>query len=411
MRKASVNPVEPSIAGVTAELREALLEAVGHRVTPPFKPIELNKQFGIDRRLGWELSRMMQDADVFAAARHFPGRAALNRFLRAASAKDVAEQELERIRLATEEFEKIIAEHGGDRDRFDLVLASLSAAEARDELLAQRRAAFLANRFIYGGEASIHLRSRVLSPSTIRDGFIDIISVGGLVDLLRLKPDTPWPVYVRRWHDASGRSQGPTQPRAADPVSGDDPPMLRTFCEPESIDVDRVEVEPGLVEYVLPPGPLGETGAVSCLVGEVFDAVGPAFARPDDDAVEFNTRVGTPAERLVIDTFIHRDLAVLGNPTLLLRNEIQRVFRGRKVWTEADDLEPLAAPQVLGSGPAVVGMIEARWYGRMVAHVLESNGHDPDDFLLHRVVIPYPPLGATATVRYALPDRPEGDEP
>lgn len=237
---------------------------------------------------------------------------------------------------------------------------------------------------------------------------VDIASVGGLVELRRLRPGCGWPVFVRRWHDAAGKSQGPTDPRPIEPGDAASAPLLREFCEPAAVDVERVEVEPGLVEYVLPAGPVGRVGTVTCLVGEIFDAVGSAHATPSDEHVDFNTRVGTPTERLVIDTLVHRDLASLGTPRLLLRNEIQRVFRGRQVWTDADTLEPLASVQVLGRGHAAMGIVDAPWYAQMACRTIDALGESADAFEIHRVSIPHPPLGATATVRYTLPTDGQG---
>ena len=403
-----MDAVKPAIREAASELREALADAVSPQIIPPFRPVDLHRVFGVDRRLGWEVSKLMQDADVFAAARQFPGQVAMRRFLRAVSETSKEEHSIQRCQDAIEHFESLITELAGDRGRFDLMLASLSEEEGSAELLAQRRAAFESNRFIYGAEAAVHLRTRVLMPSVKEPGMIDIASVGGLLELRRLRPECAWPVYVRRWHDATGQSQGPTNPHSISPPIGgadaDEVPLLRSYCTPQDIRIERDEVEPGLVEYVLPAGSVGLKGSVSCLLGEVFEAVGPRYSRPGDEYVDFNTRVATPAEQTIVDTLIHKDLLDLGKPELLLRNEVAKIFRGRNAWSDADNLEPLSAPMSLGIGPAGVGLVEVRWYAAMVRDVLGLLGQDPDAFETHRVAVPYPPLGSTITVRYRLID-------
>jgi hypothetical protein len=397
---------ETEIKTAVLDLRESLGEALCRELPPGFKAVELHRSFGVDRRLGWMITRLVQDEDIYEASRHFPGEAGLRRFLKAAKAKRLDSELLDRAERAGVRVARIIETHSGDRETFDMLLAGL-AGDARDEEeVAQRKAVFNASGFVYGVQAQARLAMHVLTPSACGE-MVDVATVRGFVGLRRLRPDQPWPLMVRRWvhDDGSVNSRASFEP--IDPEGLSDPdgaPLIARFCTPSNPDVSCEVLGEGVREYMLGAAPVGNSGAMTCLLGEVARSVGSRFKTPQDATADLSAAVRTPVASLLLDHYIHPDLVGFGTPEFSCFTEVHRFARGGGPRAEHDRLNPLCRVQDLGSGRAASRVPDIAWYSDMVQHVFNKLGHDLATFRCFRVSVPYPPMASTSQLSYTLPE-------
>ena len=106
-----------------------------------------------------------------------------------------------------------------------------------------------------------------------------------------------------------------------------------------------------------------------------------------------------PAESLLFDLIVHRDLVEAMRPEVELYG---------KLWgADADSLPASRLPcsdQVidLGVGAQLATPLVPR-YAEMVRKVMDNMGWNPGEFRCLRLIMLYPPMPSTVVMRYPLP--------
>ena len=99
----------------------ALIAALPERVEGG---ADLNRQLALGSTLAWLLHSFATSSNPVAALSQVPGRASMDRLLRAARRKSIAEDQLQRLLQAYDQFEAFAHEEGGSRRSFDAMLAT-----------------------------------------------------------------------------------------------------------------------------------------------------------------------------------------------------------------------------------------------------------------------------------------------
>src|SRR5215212_3233299 len=159
------------------------------------RPTELGRQLRLDKTLAWRVARFVEEPDPLRAARHFPGNSGVEIVLRAAEEQGVGADRVEAVRVADRQLREFVRQHAGDRRSFEAMLAR-GRRDPRVES-DERRELFRAGSVVWGVRAQAQVLALVLRPSESVDGMLDVLQVGGLVGLERLRPDLPW--IVRRF--------------------------------------------------------------------------------------------------------------------------------------------------------------------------------------------------------------------
>ncbi len=395
---------EDDVRAAVGGLRRCLLEMFRAAGVEPTNTAEVHRSFGVDRKLGWQVARVAHDQNLFDACRHFPGDAAMARFLVAAGERGVEAGLIERAGEAARDLSAVIERHSGSRVAFDQMLAGLSAGASDQEELAQRRAAYSANGYLYGVRARVQLTTHILFPSATA-GLVDVAVVRGFVDLWRVRSWRPWPVMWRRWSREDGSLSEGVRFEPIDPAlrGVEAAPLLPAFCSTDATEVIASELDDGIVEYALAGSEIGKLGRTTCVLGEVARGAGPAVRTASDAHAELTAQVRTPVESLLFDNLVHRDLAKLGVPELGYASDVLRVGRPSERPPEQDALSPLATLESLGDRPAGRELADVPFYADLLESVLKMLGQPSDGFSLYRARLPHPALVSTAHMRYALP--------
>ncbi|MFG0252873.1 MAG: hypothetical protein ACF8NJ_08375, partial [Phycisphaerales bacterium JB038] len=271
---------------------------------------EVADRLGIHRKLGWQIWRVAYGVEPFLSARYMPSKRGIETWLTAAAAHDAAEEALARVRHAAERFERLIADHAGDREMLEMLFDSCSAHVDEETDSRWRRQAFIGNSYVLGVHAKALVSAAFLHPSRERKGFIDMARLHGLVDFVRTRPQVRWPLAQTIVQGGEQHGDGPRREPLDESISADDraAPLLPRFCSHPLPEVVRQPGEMGLVDDILEPGPVGQRGAATIMTGELWHHLGSKYRDKPGEKALFGVGVRTPVEVLVVDQFVHRDL-------------------------------------------------------------------------------------------------------
>jgi len=384
-----------SVQALQASLLE-LYRAVG---ADPARPQDVSRQFKLNKNLTWKVARIIAASDGFEAVPLIPGPGGLEILLAAMGRMEAPTEKLERVRTAAKEFDRMVEVHTGDRTSLELVLDSAGSSRQTEM---SRRLAFRGNSGIWGIQAGVRVTTYFVAPNRDDGAMLDLGLFAGLTRIRRLRPVARWPVFQVREYNDDGSTTGRRRRESLDRHEGvsSHPWMMRSLCSGALPEVHLTQRGDTTI-YELGEGPVGRTGECSCFFGFTDAALAPRYRDASNSVGEFVSSVSIPAEALLFDLFIHRDLAEAMRP----RTEMIGSISGS---VEGAGLLRLPLPENIrdmGLGAAVDTPLVDR-YAEGVGAVFERLERDPRDFRCLRLLVDFPPMSSRAIIRYDLPERP-----
>lgn len=384
--------VSRTLQGAFAEL----LHAAG---ADPSTPQSIVREVGLNKNLAWKISRIVQAEDASTALELMPGASGIKIFLDAAGRSGVDEACIGRARDAVEAYEELIRTHSGDRTTLEMMGGELDTAGLRQRDEQHRKLLFQGASYVWGAQARVITKIGVVYPSE-KPGHINVATVGGFVDFRRLRPDIAWTMAKRDSSNDDGSEIGRQQWVPLDPEQPevDGPPLLRAFCSDPIPELRRVETS-NEIRYELPEGEIGNTGALTCLIGMVMKDL-PNHRTPENTHGSFSTRCEVPAELMNVDMFFHESMGLTGAPEVRLHSKIDE-YANSNGSAELPFHEKL---QDLGTSAVPRPATEVPGYIRLVESMFGMIGQPIERFRGYRVRIPYPAYPTSLEMRYPLQD-------
>lgn len=390
-----------------AVIRDAFAAAIEAICGGSPRARDVSDAFKIHRKLGWQVWNIAYAADAALAVRLMPTRHGMDVWLAAARRAGVPPELLERLERAAPLFDELLRTHAQDRGLFEMMVES--SEPAIDEAAEQRwrKQAFTGNSFIFGVRARALLAAAFLHPS-VRGGWFDMVRIQGLIGFIRTRPNVRWPFaqsIVESGPDDAQRlpAREPLMPAPPDAASG--VPILATFCSRPLPGVQRRVGETGLLEDELLPGPVGQTGECTLFTGEILREVAPVYRTHEGEDAMFGTGSRTPAELLICDQFVHRDLFPGAARELRVYSELI----SPTTRDERDRLRVSETVHHLGRGIARIRTAELPNYAEIVRYVFSRTGWNADEFDVYRVRMRHPPVPASVMLRHELAAPPSAD--
>jgi hypothetical protein len=409
-----VKPLEIQARQVLSRVRSAfgsVLQALPER---PDRPSEVQKALKIDAKLGWSISKLIKENDLYLSAQHVPGERRLETFFKAAKRRDVPEPLLERARKSVEEFDALIEIHAGDRASLEMMLLGCSARTDHDAVIALRREAFRASSFIWGVQAKTQFGMYIMRRSD-DPSWGDLAGVRGFIGLRRMRPNVPWVVSRLRAADEEGQelSSFTRMPLVDIDDHADDgtpPTLMRQFCSTPAPEISRVTYSAGFFEEVLAPTGVGDTGAIDVVTGDDSLRVVPRHQMEGETVWGGLRMLRTPTETLILDQLIHEDLFGPIEPRLIQLSDLN-LSRGlpSPPVRESDIIETGEVVQYLGKDPTAIYTPEIPRYADIVAYTCNRIGIDPAKLDVYRVRVDYPIIPTSIGMEHDLPEQPYGD--
>ncbi len=395
---------------VLSRIQDSLAALAATLPVVPSRPQELARVLQLDKSLAWKVHRIMQSHDPFAAARLVPGSAAVA-ILADAARRHASEEHANAITGAFHAFDGLVERHAGDRGTFDLLVSGFAPDGRREIDVSHRKSAFVGNSAILGLHSKVTNIVTIIQPST-NETRLDMIKVGVIHSLRRLRPDVPTTVWRVRHHETTDRR---LLPRRGEPletpvgVPGTDlnVPLLSRFCSAFPSPLRAVTMPNGLVDIEIPAGEVGDTGSLTIVFAEVYRDIADRYADGDDRFYDVIHRPYIPTETLVQDLLVRRDTFGPIRPELAIYHMFDPALELGAPLPERYRL-PMDAPvERVGEGRAFFRSQDLPQYPALLAHVFQAVGWNPAGFELYRVRTPYPIQPSALRIRLELPQPPK----
>lgn len=389
-------PVKVEATAASERLRAAIAAVIAALPVPIRKAADLQHCLRIDSALAWNLFRAATAASPLEVGRCVPGERATERFLKQAQAQGVPEEVLEEVRTAFALFERMVARHAGDRDVYESIVVGLQGATSDQFDLKQKRAAFRANRHIWGWEARVMTGCSIIHPAA-EPGFIEHAFITGEVDLRHLREGRVLRSTLRAQVEHTERRG--EFPEVVRPIDADDPHadvgLLSRFCSQPIPRFQWQRGKDGTDMSVLSSTSLGNMGSVTYFKGVKFG--GMRADPPGQEVFCFKTSGARPIEVLIQDILLHEKVWGGGEPTL-------RVLTREPGAGESDDsvdLLPIQERVVsLGSELSRLQTPDIPQYLDILRFALAKLGWEEHGFHIYRVRIEYPVLHACVRIEF-----------
>lgn len=389
-------------------LRHAFVTLLDHAGLAATKPMDLARQLGIDKSLAWKVHRMIYPEKSMDVVRHLPGPAGIRRFVRAIQDQANEASDLGLIEKAIQDLEHIIEVHCGDRATFQMMMNSV-ADEPSEQIAEQHRQDLVRGAsYVWGAHAKVLVRADYVAPSA-EEGMLDIASVRGLVDLVRFRPNVPWILSHMRSTDNDMKQRVSVRRQAIDPTQKCDEaaPLLTEYCSKPLPETRRVPGATGFLHDELVESNVGAKGLVTCIMGERADAFASYYRDEHNNMGRHRFLVRTPADLMVFDLFVHRDLSTAMQPQFVLYSNLD-LESGPAMTAAALErhrLPTMESIESLGAYPPRPATPEIPRYDEMVGYVFRQLGWREADFAGFRLKMRYPPLPTTAVFQWPLAPR------
>lgn len=387
--------------------RSAIIELLAAIGADSGKPQDLSRQFKLNKNLTWKISKIAAATDLYAIVPHIPGSIAMEIFLRAMQDAAAPRDLVETARRAAKDFEQVVTVHTGDRATLEIMVNGLLPAAMKSDRDEQnRKLGFQGNSAAWGVRAHVQLTLNLLAPNADDPDKADLVQVGGLDGFRRLRRDARWLLFRReRWADDDPRPEK-DEARSLDPNYPVEKgvPLLGEFCSKPIPAIDVVVGE-GEDQFELPPGPVGNAAAFTCIYGQIAHRVGGTYAEHEGEYAEIGCNMTTPVEVVLFDLLVHRELDWAMNPELVMYSRMDGGALHRSEWRSRNLLQVEETVHDLGWGVGGLATPIYTSHTKLVRYVLDTLKWNADDFRAFRFTMSYPPIPTVALLRSKLPVR------
>ncbi|MCK4873813.1 MAG: hypothetical protein KAS72_13915 [Phycisphaerales bacterium] len=397
-------PFEEHLKTAAGGFRSAILELMSTVGADPGRPQEVARRFGLRSGLTWKVCKVVQEADVRAAIPHIPGSAGVKLFLDAIEKAGAPAETVEVARQASRAFERMVEIHTGDRSTLEMMVSDMQSTPAQAEQI--RKQAYQGNSGTYGVRAKAQLTLNILAPNADEPTQCDLVQVGGLISFRRLRRDARWLLFRRERWAGDSLQEEPDRWEPLDPEGASDHgiPLLTQFCSKPLPEIDVV-TDIGEDQYELPPGPIGNAAALTCIYGSVSRAVGPAYGDEPGEYSELGPNLITPAQHLLFDLFVHRDFEWAMQPEFVICSRMDGGPVHMAIRRERNYLPVPEGVHDLGWGITACATPILSKYTKLLNYTFNRLSWNAEDFRAFRVTMRYPPIPTVALLRSELPLR------
>lgn len=387
-------------------IRGAMTQLLSAVDADPSKPQDISRRFKINKNLAWKVSRMILVPEPHQMIPNIPGHNGIETVLAAFEIKGAPASVLSAARDAFDDFDEIVKVHLGDRSTLQLALTSGTPEKVSPEHLhATRKMAFQGNSAIWGVQARLRFASFFIAPNAKDPSMIDTASVGGLMDVRRLRAHAGIPLFSRFSYNDDGTLRDGPRPH---PIAEDCPESDELMLMPRFSTVPTPEFQEnrmgGVTQYMLRPGPIGNRGLQSWVFGEFVRGFASKYRDEQNEFGEHALPVSVPTEWLMCDLQVHKDFSFAFDPKVYAHAYIGGDST-RVTESELTQLPLSEIVQSIGSLPPVVATPLLTEYPDIVNCVYHRLGWKGEEFIGYRFLMKYPPLHAHIIMQHGLCER------
>ena len=411
---AGVGDFQAEADRVLQSLRTALTDVVGHVPGTVSKPVELRRALRIDANLSWKVFKVVKATDALAAGPYVPGDGALRTFFKAARKSGVPDQVISAARLAAADFNHLVTTYASDRPAFDSMASSLAGGEEEVGQIAlhHRRAAFRAQRHIYGAYAKARVSTLIAQPSS-DPRLLDIAGIIGFLALRRLRPDAALTIsHVRNFDDNGTARTVQYEPLDPSVEVKSGVPLLPEFCSKPTPECKAIKITPDTVKIDLLSSGIGRKSAIDCIGGGIIPGGGgPRYRDGKSSTFRMSVTLRMPCEYLLHDVLVHEDTFGHADPIAYSCQENLGDVAASTVSDDASCFGGFERPVYMGKGPSALKTPDFPRYAELGHYTFEKLGWDAERFDVYRYRLEYPIMPSIIVMRFPLPDEPAAGSP
>lgn len=391
---------------VLRQVRGSLADLVASVGADPMNSQDMARRFTLNKNLTWKISKIICEPDLYGTAQHLPGRAGMNIFIKAFASGGASPETVDAVKQAMADFDNLVELYSADRETFVLMLGNLSQNCQQQQNEAHRKLAYRGNSAIWGVQTKVQMSSHFIAPAADPDR-IDLAILVGLIDFRRLRGDVPWTIATMRkvLDDGSEVPYDNVEPIDMNPSPTAGVPLMREFSTGGLSDLHTFTDSKGITRLELDVGPVGNVGSATYVTGWYSRGVVSRYAEVNSTRGGHSVTLSTPAELLIHDLFVHRDLEHALTPEITLHNLLPAGAQYSPLDPERGSLPLCEAIYELGGRPPDVMVPEIPNYRQMVASVFNRLGWHQKDFYGLRFKLRHPPIPSVATIIYDLPEK------
>ncbi|MGH7131035.1 MAG: hypothetical protein ACREJO_03725 [Phycisphaerales bacterium] len=398
-------PFEQAAAGVLGELQRSIAELLEAAPGETGRAADVERAFGVDYKLAWQVYRIATAASPLAAGANVPARVSVERLLKSAARRKIPAAVVGRVLRAFEDYERLVDAHAGDRAGLDAMIGAYLPDEQEKQELVTKQAAYRAMSQIKGLDAEAELTANLLYPSA--DGVsVDRVSLQGHFGQRRLRPK----VGIGFWTASMMRPDQVPLTLSGEPCDGPMSAWLPEFCSAPSLRFEVARAD-GVQFYWVEGEEVGLRSAVDLVMAEYRPGTMKRYRRDDGvrDTGVFDV-MDCPTRRLTLDVFVHKDVYAGVTPELAIYDAaVFGLVRGSgDPVREHHRLRMIESIQPIVGGLAHAGLGHVARYIEMLEYVCAKRGWDPGAFRGYRLDVQYPVYGAQYVVKFELPQAPGG---
>lgn len=389
--------LQTEICGAVGALRDALLEALKSAgLADERSPRSLASRLQVDPKLAWRVVHLTEQVPSLQTARYVPGPGSLRTLLKGLKSLGTTQEQTAVVQRSAVVFESVIERHLGSRRSMEALLAG-AASDPNDALAIElRRAGFESNASGLGIRAESQDLIAAQYPGD-DPAYIDIAAVRTTLGLERLRPCVPWRVARPYPADESAeqRRQVMIEPLDAESTDRTGLNLVPALCSSPLPELVPHELDDGIIEYELSPGPLGVTGRRDLVYADRWRYTEPIHPREGESPItRLISRIRVPCERARWVMFTPKSLYVASLPSVAVYT---MVWRSDTDFREADRL-PLELTtrsislQTLEQDDARLGHL-ARW-------LFDRISHRATTWVMTLTELAYPPMVSATTLSW-----------
>ena len=354
----------------------------------------------LERTLGWKLWRVAHASDLPSLLRTLPGRRGWDQILLALQRQALAPAATDGVRAAAREMLAIV----GELQRHPALFRALGGggvdrAIERERMVAARRKASRANERVHGLHAGLTAVTALIAPKG-RSRNLSLACAATFDRISRSRPGMPWPLYARL---ATLDTRTGTR-KLGTPVDRTSPlePIVLDLCSGDALDgALKVGERDGGVFLEIADLHAGPSGDFRVSTAEYVRSTGTP-AKASLDPVHLRLGIYLPTDLVVLGVLTHRSMPLTTTPAPWLCGTPLSI-RSLGGWHEETRLplegesEPIAVGE-LGKGIGTAGPVHLALLRRTAAAL----GTGLDEFVAHRVRVPFPPLFGSVFMSFEL---------
>lgn len=388
---------------VLARLQQTLSDLVLAAPEEVRKAADVERVFGIDHRLGWQVFRIVKARNPLAVGPNVPARVSVERLLKSAGRRGVATTVTERVAEAFSRFEGLVREHAGNRQAFDALIAATLPEEQEKLNLASREALYNAAKNIRGVAMQTSHITHILYPSKDSPDRLDGLHLVGNFGLHRIRRGATIETSAL-CRDPSGANLRTIH---GEPVTESTDVLLHEFC---SNPQPKVHVCKGKqqVRFVMEGEDVGTQAAIDSVFADYIQSYRSRYAQPERQFAGVAHATDAPANWQVIDVLVCEGVAPNPQPAVDVYDMVPhgQLARIPDPDRDLDRVAFLPGVRSMGRGIESFRCLHVPRYQEMLEFICAKRMWSPNRLHGFRVEIEYPVYSWQTALTLRLPEEP-----